>query len=255
VLIVGASATGIQLADEIHRAGRPVTIAAGHHTRMPRRYRGRDIMWWLDRSGMLDATPDDVYDVDISRGQPSLQLVGRPDHSTLDLGMLQARGVRVVGRFTRADGQRLHFADDLVATTAASDAKLAMLLWRLDNFAREHGLDERGIDEAFRPMWPQFVSAPTALDARDADIRTVIWATGYRRSYPWLEVPVLDGRGEIRHRGGVTEAPGMYVLGLQFLRRRNSNFIDGVGRDAREIAFEIAGHLGAAFPLNERYIA
>ncbi len=141
VLVVGASASGIQLADELNRAGRDVTIAVGHHTRLPRRYRGRDILWWLDRMGVFDETVDQVYDVEISREQPSLQLVGHPDHVTIDLSMLQARGVRVVGRFVDVQGGVARFADDLVATTAAADIKLASLLHRIDTFVRVQGLE------------------------------------------------------------------------------------------------------------------
>jgi putative flavoprotein involved in K+ transport len=245
VLVVGASATGVQIADELLSAGREVTIAAGHHTRIPRCYRGYDIMWWLDRSGLLDMAADDVYDIEISRRQPSFQLVGRPDHRSIDLATMRARGARVVGRVTGAEGERVWFDDDLVATTAASDAKLAMLLKRLDDFAaasRQKGWF--GDPEPFRPIWPEFTEAPLTMDLRAERIATVVWATGYRRRYPWLQVPVLNERGDIAHRGGFTAAPGLYVLGMQFQRRRNSNFIDGVGKDARVLAAALAAHLG-----------
>jgi putative flavoprotein involved in K+ transport len=241
VLIVGASATGVQLADEIHASGRPVTIAVGRHTRLPRRYRDRDILWWLDSMGLLDASTDAVYDLDISRDQPSLQLVGRPDHASLDLGRLAARGVRLAGRALGADGHTLWFDDDLVATTAASDAKLAMLLARIDAYAGRTGLDgEVGDPEPFEPLCLGIDAAPEVIDLSRAGIRTVVWATGFRRRYPWLKLPVLDARGDIGHRGGVTDEPGLYVLGMHFQRRRKSAFIDGVGDDARELAAQIA---------------
>jgi putative flavoprotein involved in K+ transport len=244
VLIVGASATGIQIADELLRSGRAVTVAAGHHTRVPRSYRGRDIMWWLDRSGLLDVAADDVYDIEVSRSQPSFQLVGRPDHASIDLGILQRKGARVVGRMREIDGSQVRFDDDLVATTAASDVKLAMLLKRLDDFSSAAGLDGSvGDAEPFEPVWPAFLDAPTRLDLHAERIATVLWATGYRRKYPWLRLPVLGRHGDIAHRGGVTSSPGLYVLGMQFQRRRNSNFIDGVGKDARYLAGEIAAHL------------
>jgi putative flavoprotein involved in K+ transport len=233
VLVVGASASGIQLAEEIHRSGRPVTISVGHHTRVPRSYRGRDIMWWLDAAGVLDETSDQVYDVEVSRQQPSFQLVGRPG-APLDLPALAWLGVRVAGRLVDAGPDTFTFADDLVATTAAADVKLAALLARIDAFAESAGLDAAQA-ERFVPTWPAFVDAPSQLDVRRDDIRTVVWATGFRRNYSWLHVPVLDGRGEIRHRGGVTSQPGLFVIGLPFLRRRNSNFIDGVGADARAL--------------------
>jgi len=242
VLVVGASASGLQLADELSRAGRDVTIAVGHHTRLPRDYRGADILWWLDRMGVFDETIGQVYDVDVSREQPSLQLVGHPDRVTLDLAGLRDRGVRVVGRLADLDGARARFADDLVATVAASDLKLASLLHRIDTFIDAQGLSAPASPE-FKPQCLTFADADTSLDLRRAGVGTVLWATGFRRSYPWLRVPVLDERGEICHEGGLTPAPGLYVIGLHFLRRRNSSFIDGVGADARVLSEHLAQFL------------
>lgn len=246
VLVVGASATGVQLADEMHASGRPVTLAVGRHTRLPRVYRGRDVMWWLDAAGILDETADEVRDLAASRRQPSLQLAGRPDRSTLDLPALQERGVRLAGRLSCVDGSRVSFASDLVAQTTAADARLARLLQRLDIFAARTGLaSEVGEREPLRPFrWP--VPGPETLDLDAEGIRTVVWATGFRRRYPWLKVPVLDPHGEIRHRGGVTPLGGLYVIGLGFLRRRKSSFLDGVGRDAIELTAHLTGYLRAA---------
>lgn len=246
VLVVGASASGIQLAAEIHASGRPVTLAAGHHTRLPRRYRDRDILWWLDRMGVFDESADDVYDVDISRDQPSLQLIGHPDHRTLDLATLHAGGVRVVGRLLDVRDGVARFDDDLVKTTAAADVKLATLLTRIDRFAASLG--DRAPAAPFEPSWTHFVDGDRTLDLAAGGITTVVWATGFRRRYAWLDVPVLDGRGEIAHRGGITAVPGLYVLGLHFLRRRNSSFIDGVGADARALTDHLAERLGVARP-------
>ncbi|HEY8232072.1 MAG TPA: NAD(P)-binding domain-containing protein [Vicinamibacteria bacterium] len=236
VLVVGASASGVQLADEIHASGRPVTLAVGRHTRLPRVYRGRDILWWFDAMGLFEETGAEVFDLELSRRQPSLQLVGRPDRATLDLPELERRGIRLVGRATSVDGATVSFADDLVAHTAAADARLARLIQRIDAFAASSGIAaEVGTPEPFRPfVWP--AEAPSSIDLRAEGIRTVVWATGFRRLYPWLELPVLDARGEIRHSGGVTPVPGLYVIGLNFLRRRKSSFIDGVGDDARALA-------------------
>jgi putative flavoprotein involved in K+ transport len=245
VLVVGASATGIQLAEELRQSGRQVVLSAGHHLRVPRRYRGKDILWWLDRMGILDASEHDVFDVEISRDQASFQLVGRPDHASIDLARLQQDGVVVAGRTLAIDDRRVYFDDNLVSTTAAADIKLASLLRRIDRFITDHGL-AREVPEAppFEPLCRQFIAAPTRLDLRGAGIETVLWATGYRRRYDWLRIPgLLDARGELRHRGGVTSAAGLYVLGLQFLRRRNSSFIDGVGRDASVLAAHLANHL------------
>lgn len=242
VMIVGASASGIQLADELQRAGRQVTIAVGHHVRLPRTYRGRDILWWLDRMGVFDDTADHVYDVDISRDQPSLQLIGHPDRITLNLASLRDRGARVVGRLHAIDGTTAHFGDDLVTTTAAADIKMAALLHRIDAFVAAGSIDAPPA-QPFAPHCLTFQDAPASLRLRDANVRTVIWATGFRRAYPWLHLPVLTRQGEIAHNGGITAALGVYVLGLHFLRRRNSSFIDGVGADALALSAHLAHFL------------
>lgn len=239
VLVVGASSTGIQLADEIQRSGRPVTLAVGRHIRLPRRYRGRDILWWLDRLGVLSERAEQVASFEISRRQPSLQLVGRRDLTSLDVAMLGDAGVRLTGRVLGIEGHDVHFADDLIATTAAADVKMADVQRRIDDYAAAMGLDADP-PEVFQPTWPSALDAPTKVNLRTERIRTVIWATGYRRAYPWLCLPVLDRDGDIVHQGGVTAVPGLYVLGMQFQRRRNSSFIDGVGADALAIAQMIA---------------
>jgi putative flavoprotein involved in K+ transport len=236
VLVVGASATGIQLAQEIHHSGRPVTLAVGRHTRMPRRYRGRDIAWWLESTGILDERADQTFDLESARRQPSLQLVGTPDHRSIDLGVLQDEGVRLVGRAEAVDGLRVRFSDDLQPTIAAADGKLERVLDRIDAFIDETGMEA---DSADRPSPLRALLSPTELDLQKAGVATVLWATGYRRRYPWLQVPVLDERGEIVHHGGITPAAGLYVLGLNFQRTRKSSFIDGVGNDARILADHI----------------
>lgn len=237
VLVVGAASTGVQLAAEIHASGRPVTLSVAQHTRLPRTYRGRDIVWWLDRMGVFDERADEAADIEASRRQPSLQLIGTPDRRTLDLGVLMSSGVRLVGRAGAADGTRVRFADDLLETLVAADVKLARLRMRIDAFADAGALALMYEPEPFERI--EAPSAPTALDLRAEGIRSVVWATGYRRLYPWLHVPVLDRHGEIRHEGGVTPVPGLYVMGLRFLRRRNSSFIDGQAKDAPEIAEHI----------------
>ena len=239
VLVVGASATGVQLAAEIHGSGRPVVLAAGRHVRLPRRYRGRDILWWLDAAGVLAESAAEVRDLEASRRQPSLQLVGRPDHRTIDLATLHAAGVRVVGRAVGVRGGRVLLADDLAESVASAEARLARVLRRVDGYIERAGLAaEVPPAEAVAPV--RLPPSPSALDLRAEGIRTVLWATGYRRSYPWLKLPVLDERGEIRHAGGLTPEPGLYVLGLHFLRRRNSTFLDGVGADARDLTDHLA---------------
>ena len=164
MLVVGAAASGVQIASELAQAGREVTLAIGRHIRLPRNYRGMDIQWWLDASGLLDRRWDEIADIETARHQPSLQIVGTPEHPMIGEG-----------------------------------------------------------------------------------ITTIIWATGFTPHYPWLNARVFDDRGEISHDGGViTDAPGMYVLGLPFMRRRRSTFIDGADGDADAIATHLVDHLGTA---------
>jgi putative flavoprotein involved in K+ transport len=237
VLVVGASASGIQLAQEIHRSGRPVTVAVGRHTRIPRRYRGRDIAWWMEASGLLNERAERSSSLESARLQPSLQLVGTPDHRSIDLGVLQDEGVRLAGRLESTDGARVGFRDDLRHNMDLAEGKLDRLLGRFDAFIDETIMRADAPDRRPRIATSD---APTELDLRDAGISTVLWATGYRRRYRWLNVPVLNIRGEIIHDAGVTPAAGLYVLGLNFQRTRKSTFIDGVGDDARFLADHIA---------------
>jgi len=243
VLVVGASSTGAQLAEEIHASGRRVILSVGEHTRVPRRYRGRDIYAWMETAGILDDPALEGGNLDAARRQPSLQVVGRPDNRDLDLGVLSRLGVRLVGRLSSVDGAKAGFAGDLARTTQASHLRMSRILDRIDACIEERGREAPAADPLARV--PFLAAAdPQILDLQRERVRTVVWATGYARRYPWLRSPVLDGRGEIVHRGGVTASPGLYVLGLTFLRRRRSSFINGCGLDAEDLAPIVEAHLG-----------
>ncbi len=244
VLVVGASASGIQIADELRRAGRSVTLAVGEHVRVPRVYRGRDIKWWMDASGVLDQRYDEVDDIVRARHVPSLQLAGYPDRRTIDLNALTAIGVRLVGRLAGVNDGKLQFSGSLRNVCALADLKMHRLLDTIDAWATENGLD--GSVPAPHRFEPTVVeeSPPLLIDLSRGRIKTIIWATGFRPDYSWLQVPVLDGKGLVRHDGGVvTESPGLYVMGLPFLRRRKSSLIDGVGDDARDLSAHLAATL------------
>jgi putative flavoprotein involved in K+ transport len=243
VLVVGASASGVQIADEIQRSGRPVTLAVGEHVRVPRVYRGKDIKWWMDASGVLDQRYDEVDDIVRARNVPSLQLAGFPDRRTLDLNSLTGIGVKLVGRLAGINGSKAQFSGSLRNVCALADLKMNRLLDTIDAWASEQGLDLH--IEAPQRFDPTIVeeAPPLLLDLTRGHINTIVWATGFRPDYAWLHMPVLDHKGYIRHDGGVVESPGLYLMGMPFLRRRKSSLIDGVGDDARDLSAHLASYL------------
>jgi putative flavoprotein involved in K+ transport len=238
VLVVGASATGVQLAAELRRSGRPVVLSVGEHVRLPRLYRGRDVLWWMDASGVWDERHDEVDDLTRARRLPSPQLVGTPERTTLDLNTLTAMGVELVGRWAAVREGRALFSGGLRNVFSLADLKMQRLLETFDEWARAHGRDgEVGPPERFAPTHVPD-KARWQLDLGSGEIRSIVWATGYRPDYGWLDVPVVDEKGRLRHEGGVVDG-GLYALGLPVLRRRRSTFIHGIEDDAREVI----GHL------------
>jgi putative flavoprotein involved in K+ transport len=230
VLIVGGSATGVQIAEELVRDGRSVTVAVGNHIRLPRRYRGMDILHWMVAMGAFAAPGDPAEE----RKSPPPQLIGTPDGRDLDFGTLQAHGAHLVGRAMDGAGDHMTFADDLDETIARADAGLEQLLAKIDSYIEANDYGDVPPAEPFRRIVAK--PAPTELLLSHEDITTVVWATGYERRYPWLHVPVLDTSGEIAHEKGVTPQPGLYVLGMRFQVSKGSNLIDGVGADAESLA-------------------
>jgi putative flavoprotein involved in K+ transport len=236
VMIVGASASGMQLAREIQASGRRVVLSVGEHVRLPRTYRGRDIQWWMDAIGAMDVRYDSIEDIERARRLPSLQLIGTPERATVDLNSLRKAGVELVGRLVDLRDDKAQFSGSLANHCALADLKMNRLLASIDGWVSVNTFEQR-----FPPperYEPTNVGSDTklSLDLVAAGIDTVIWATGYRPDYSWLDVPVFDRKGRIRHDGGVVSAPGMYVMGLPFMRRRKSSFIDGAGDDAADLA-------------------
>ncbi len=251
VLVVGASATGVQLAAELLRSGRPVTLSVGEHVRLPRTYRGRDVLWWMYASGIWDQRYHEIDDLTRARRLPSPQLVGTPDRATLDLNALTAMGAELVGRWAALRDGRALFSGGLRNMFTLADLKMGRLLDTFDSWAegeswsQAHGHDaELGPPERLAPT-----SVPEAarwqLDLCSGEIRTIVWATGFRPDYGWLDVPVLDEKGQLRHDGGVVDGPGLYALGLPVLRRRKSTFIHGIEDDAREVVDHLVQYLAS----------
>ena len=238
VLVVGASASGAQIAAELRASGREVVLAVGSHTRLPRRYRGVDIMWWLEQIGALSRTIDQVRNPRLARREPSLQLGTGSSTDELNLATLREAGIAITGRLVEADRHRVRFADNLEITVAAAESRLNRTLVEIDRFIQSSGLEAEVL-----PRQPvRSVKVTSQLDAMDlkaAGISTVIWATGFRHQYPWLRVPVFDRHGDVQQYRGITSAPGLYVIGQRFMHRRDSSFVDGARHDALTICEHI----------------
>jgi putative flavoprotein involved in K+ transport len=251
VLVIGASATGVQLADEIARSGRQVTISVGEHVRMPRSYRGKDIFWWMDAAGVLDESFDQFDDLVRTRHVPSPQLIGTPEHRTINLNTLRDAGIKIVGRLGRLQDDVAQFSGGLANACQLADFKLGRLLDRFDEWAETAGADGIGASERYEPT--KVDPLPT-LETKltEAGIGTVFWATGFSPDYSWLDVPVFGYKGSIKHDGGVvTDAPGMYLLGTSLLRRRRSTYINGAESDTHDIAEHLQGYLAGQNAVEE----
>jgi putative flavoprotein involved in K+ transport len=255
VLVVGGSATGVQLADEIHRSGRQVTLSVGEHVRMPRTYRGREIFWWMEAAGVLDERYDEVDDLIRARHVPSPQLIGSPERRSLDLNGLAALGVEVVGRLGTIRDDVALFSGGLANTCRLADLKLDRLLDRFDEWERRA---DAGVVEPPHRFEPTEVgtSATLEVDLRRRNIGTILWATGFRPDHSWLDVPVFDHKGRVRHDGGVvTHAPGVYLLGGSLLRTRRSSYIAGASHDTEVLAGHLHHYLSSSTtPLEQRVL-
>jgi putative flavoprotein involved in K+ transport len=236
VLVVGAGASGLQIAEELLDAGRPTYLSVSRHRRMPRRYRGHDLFWWLERWGFMERTRDQWPD---GRMPPSLVVTGVGGGHDVDVRRLRADGAVVLGHLTGVDGHRVTLAEDAEELLAAADAVHDDFVARAEAEV-SLGLELPPDDRETAPRTP--VPAIAELDLERAGVTSVVWCTGYRLDLGWVDAPVLDAEGEPVQVRGVTPVPGFYFLGLHWMHTFGSGLISGVSNDAAVLTEHITGH-------------
>lgn len=234
VLVVGSGTSGQQIAEELIHSGRQTFLSVGRHAKLPRRYRGRDIVWWLDQTGVFDETADQAPS---ERRRPAAALTGIDRGHDLDLRHLAAQGVTLLGHLKRVAEDRLLFLPDLERSLASGDQVEIDFKRRVDDHVLAHRLDAPWEEAELQPNVS--LNPIDELDLQAEGITSVIWCTGYAYDLDWLQLPVRDPTGEPVHRRGVTPFPGLYFLGLRWLWKRKSSFIDGVGEDAIYLADQL----------------
>jgi putative flavoprotein involved in K+ transport len=237
VLVVGSGQTGCQIAEELHEAGRDVVLACGRAPWLPRRFGGHDLTWWADETGFLDTTPDSLPDPS-ARLFANVLATGRGGGHDLHLRTLHARGVVLAGHFLGAANGRLQFADDLAESVAWGDERYLQFRELARTLVARRGLDDEGLDDPE----PFAATGPESLDA--GEFGAVIFTCGFRPDYrswlPWQDA--FDEHGFPLHRDGASAVvPGLYFVGVHFLRKRKSSLLGGVGEDAAIVARQIAG--------------
>lgn len=246
ILIVGAAQSGMQIVEDLQEAGREIFMATSPVGRIPRRYRGRDVIYWYDRTGLMDRQASDLEDPrQIFGGQP--QYTGWRGGHTISLQKFHRDGVRLLGRVEGIDGAALRLAADLRQNIAAADRSSAQFCSNIDAFIERHGLSfpaDDGDDAAHDPLDDlETVPELEALSLADEGITAVIWATGFGFDFSWIDAETFDSFGYPVTRRGETTAKGLYFLGLNFLHTRRSGIVYGVGSDAEYVAGRIRSHL------------
>ena len=234
VLVVGSGQTGCQLAEEIHRSGRKVFLACGRCVWVPRRLQGRDILYWMVESGFMDRTPDQLP-------SPMARLLGNPQATGHDGGrdlnfrVLHEMGVELLGRYVGAEGSKIRFADDLAASVDFGDARLADLMKFVEGYCAAGGTTPPTLE--LPP--PLRIDTCTELDIAKERIGSVIWTSGYRPDYGWVKFPVFDDMGFPVQADGATKVPGLYFMGVHWMRKGKSSILYGVGEDAEIVARQV----------------
>ena len=248
VLVVGSGQTGGQIADDLRMSGRRVLLSVGGAMRVPRRYRGRDCVAWLDALGFFDRTPD-MLDSPAQRFRAEVQVSGHDGGRTLSLHRLRREGVELLGRVTAADGKKMRLADDLRHNMEKADRFSRTFREGVDTFVERNAIDapeptgEELDGEPPEGDWS--VSHRPSIDLADENVATIVWATGFSFDFSWIDFPVRDKMGYPVTDRGATSVPGLYFMGLNWMVKRKSGLLFGVGDDARQVADHIARYLGA----------
>jgi len=237
VLVVGSGASGAQIADDLLRAGRKVYLSVSSHRRMPRRFRGKDMFWWLEKLGRFDLTVDDLP---AGRRPPGLLVTGVDGGYDLTMYGLAANGVRLAGHVVAVNDDVVTFAHDVADTLRKADQAHDDFLQASRKAAS--GLGDELLPEDGQPaMDHKPIEGVRSLDLRAESVGTVIWATGYEYAYDWLHLPVLDGRGAPIQRRGITPERGLFFIGLHWMHTLRSGLLMGVGADAQYLAEHMDG--------------
>jgi putative flavoprotein involved in K+ transport len=237
VLVVGSGASGCQIADELLRAGRTVYLSVSRHRRVPRRYRGNDVYWWLDRMGRFDQKIDSFPG---RHWPPGIVVTGVNGGYDVNVRRLAADGARVVGRILGASGPKVAVATNANQVLDEADATFDAFVTSAREFAFAHPDLDLAEDESLELQGlPSLVTDLESLDLRRENIGTIVWATGYEYDYGWLRVPVLDANGRPLQQRGVSPEKGLYFLGLHWMNTIKSGLLSGVGSDAEYLA----GHM------------
>jgi putative flavoprotein involved in K+ transport len=239
VVVVGSAQSGGQIAEELYQNGRKVYLCVSGAGRAPRRYRGKDIVWWLNKIGFFDATVDTLPSPQ-AKFAASIQASGKDGGHTLNLHQFARDGVVLLGRMQAVRGGKITLAPDLKENLAKADKFEVDSLKRIDDYIVKNGLDVP--QEALPELRDGYDAEVIAeLDVRSAGVTTVIWATGYKYNFSLVKLPVLDEDGYPIQRRGVTDYPGLYFVGLPWLHTAKSGLLLGIGDDAAAVAADIAG--------------
>ena len=234
VLIVGSAQTGCQLAEELHQAGRKVFLSCGRCAWMPRRLEGRDIVWWAIESGFWDRTPDQLP-------SPAARLLGNPQTTghgggrDLNFRTLHAMGVELVGRFSGVEGSKVRFADDLAASVDFGDARWADFRKMIDACCVRGGTPL----PRYEIPAPMRIATRTELDVAGEQLGSVIWTSGYRPDYAWVKLPAFDDMGFPIQVDGRSQVPGLFFVGVHWMRKNQSTVLYGIGEDAEIVARQV----------------